>query len=110
VALTGVEPLPTAGLDSGVSGRYLKTAGLAPRKVITMKVLDRVCLDKVDVRRMTEDALARLGIRLINREEVILQCLNCEETWEPVLDCSGKLRPGYWHCPAGYNRGAEQAG
>jgi hypothetical protein len=75
-----------------------------------MKVLDRVCLDKVDVRRMTEDALARLGIRLINCEEVILQFLNCEETWEPVLDCSGKLRPGYWHCPAGCNRGAEQAG
>jgi hypothetical protein len=66
-----------------------------------MRVLDRVCLDKVDLRHMTEDELGRLGIRLINREEVILQCLNCEETWEASLDCSGKLPAGYWHCPAG---------
>jgi hypothetical protein len=69
-----------------------------------MRVRDRVCLDKVDVRHMTEAELGRMGIRLINREEVILQCLNCEETWEPSLDCSGKLPVGYWHCPAGCMR------
>ena len=41
-----------------------------------MRVLDRVCLDKVDMRHMAEAELGRMGIRLINREEVILQCLN----------------------------------
>lgn len=69
-----------------------------------MKLVDRESIDKVDVRHMTEDELALRGIRLINREEVILQCLNCEETWEPVLDFSGKLPPGYWHCPSGCNQ------
>ena len=68
-----------------------------------MKVLDRVCLDKVDVRHMTEEALSRLGVRLVNHSEVILECLHCEETWEPVLDSSGKLASGYWKCPAGCN-------
>jgi hypothetical protein len=69
-----------------------------------MRVLDRVCLDKVDVRHMTEAELGRMGIRLINREEVILQCLNCEETWEAFLDCSGRLPVGWWHCPSGCMR------
>jgi len=55
----------------------------------------------MDVRHMTEDELGRAGIRLINREEVILQCLHCEETWEVSLDSSGKLPMGYWQCPAG---------
>jgi len=41
-----------------------------------MNVLDRVCLDKVDVRHMTEDQLSRLGVRLVNHSEVILECLN----------------------------------
>jgi hypothetical protein len=68
-----------------------------------MKVLDRVCLDKMDVRHMTEEELSRLGLRLINHDEVILQCLHCEETWEPQLDCGGKLPPDYWKCPAGCN-------
>ena len=68
-----------------------------------MKVLDHVCLDKVDVRHMTEEALSRLGVRLVNPSEVILECLHCEETWEPVLDSSGKLATGYWKCPAGCN-------
>jgi hypothetical protein len=68
-----------------------------------MKILDRVCLDKVDVRHMTEEELSRLGIRLVNHDEVIIQCLHCEETWEPTLDCGGKLAPDYWKCPAGCN-------
>jgi hypothetical protein len=68
-----------------------------------MKALDRVCLDKVDVRHMTKEELGRVGVRLINREEVILQCLNCAKTWEALLDSSGKLPASYWHCPAGCN-------
>jgi hypothetical protein len=77
--------------------------GKSPGKATAMKVLDRVCLDKVDVRHMTEEELAHLGIRLVNHDEVILECLVCEETWEPVLDAAGKLPQGYWHCPCGCN-------
>ena len=69
-----------------------------------MKVLDRVCLDKVDVRHMTEEELSRLGVRIVNPSELILECLHCEETWEPGLDSSGKLALGYWKCPAGCNK------
>jgi hypothetical protein len=68
-----------------------------------MKVLDRVCLDKMDVRHMTEEELSSRGLRLANHAEVILQCLSCEETWEPQLDSSGKLASDYWKCPAGCN-------
>jgi hypothetical protein len=68
-----------------------------------MNVRDRVCLDKVDVRHMTEEELSRLGVRVVNHSELILECLNCEEVWEPVLDSSGKLESGYWKCPSGCN-------
>ena len=68
-----------------------------------MKVLDHVCLDKVDVRHMPEEQLSVLGVRIVNRNQLILECLRCQETWEPALDSSGKLAPDYWKCPAGCN-------
>lgn len=77
-----------------------KSYGETRKGSATMNVLDRVCLDKVDVRHMTEEELARLGVRLIDHNQLILQCLHCEETWEPMLDSSGKLPAGYWKCPA----------
>ena len=68
-----------------------------------MNLLDRVYLDKVDVRHMTEDEMSRLGVRLVDHDQVVLQCLQCQETWEPLVDCAGKLDPDFWKCPAGCN-------
>ena len=69
-----------------------------------MRVLDRPCTDKEDVRHMPEADLALLGVRLINRQDVTLQCTACMETWSPQLDSNGKLAFDYWACPANCNR------
>jgi hypothetical protein len=69
-----------------------------------MRVLDRTCMDKEDVRHMTDAELARLGVRLINRQDVTLECGVCGETWLPQLDSNGKLPFDYYVCPANCNR------
>jgi len=69
-----------------------------------MKVLDYTCVDKEDVRQMADTELARLGVRLLNRQETVLQCTTCMETWSPQLDSNGKLPFDYWVCPANCNR------
>lgn len=52
-----------------------------------------------DPRRMTGVQLARLGIQIQNRFDLVLQCVTCRETWSPRLDANGKLSAGYWICP-----------
>jgi hypothetical protein len=69
-----------------------------------MRVMDRFCTDKEDVRKMADADLARLGIRLHNKQDLVLQCTTCGETWSPQLDSNGKLPFDYWVCPANCNR------
>jgi hypothetical protein len=69
-----------------------------------MKALARNRVDKEDVRRMPKTELASLGVRLLNHENFVLQCLNCEETWSPQLGDDGKLPFDAFLCPVGCNR------
>jgi hypothetical protein len=68
-----------------------------------MRVLDCAGLDKQDVRHMTDAELSELGVRLINRMDVVLRCNECGENWSPQLDAGGKLPFDYWVCPAKCN-------
>jgi hypothetical protein len=69
-----------------------------------MRVLDRAGLDKQDVRHMTDAEFSELGVRLVNRTDLVLRCDQCGETWAPQLDSAGKLPFDYWVCPARCNR------
>jgi len=69
-----------------------------------MKSLAHNRLDKEDVRHMPEAELTGIGVRLLHRDDFILQCLSCEETWAPQLDGDGKLPFDAFRCPAGCNR------
>ncbi|SPE38276.1 conserved hypothetical protein [Candidatus Sulfopaludibacter sp. SbA3] len=69
-----------------------------------MRVLDRNRMDKEDVRQMPDAELALLGVRLLNKQDIVLQCASCRETWAPQLDSTGKLPFDYWVCPANCNR------
>ncbi|MBS1854624.1 MAG: hypothetical protein JST11_04610 [Acidobacteria bacterium] len=68
-----------------------------------MRAIDRPGIDKQDLRHMSAADLARLGVRLTDRKELILQCERCGETWTPQLDAGGKLPFDYWLCPAKCN-------
>jgi hypothetical protein len=69
-----------------------------------MKTLEHNRVDKEDVRHMTESELATMGVRLLNREDIVLQCLKCQETWSPQLDGNGKLPFDAFLCPARCNQ------
>ena len=69
-----------------------------------MKVLERSYTDKEDVRHMGTEELSRLGVSLVDRQNVTLRCNVCGETWSPQLDANGKLPFDYWQCPAHCNR------
>ncbi|MCX6628664.1 MAG: hypothetical protein NTW28_13665 [Candidatus Solibacter sp.] len=64
-----------------------------------MRLLDRTATDKEDVRHMTAAELASLGIAILDKRDLILQCTCCGRTWLPELDADGKLPFDYWLCP-----------
>ena len=68
-----------------------------------MRLLDRNLVDKEDVRHMSEEQLTQLGVRLVDQNDMSLECLACGHTWTPQLDCDGKLAFDYWLCPAQCN-------
>jgi hypothetical protein len=68
-----------------------------------MKTLARNRVDKEDVRHMADAELASLDVRLLKREELVLECMKCGETWSPQLGDDGKLLFDAFLCPAGCN-------
>ena len=68
-----------------------------------MRLLDRTATDKEDVRHMTGAELASLGIAILDKRDLLLQCNCCGQTWLPELDANGKLPFDYWLCPRACN-------
>jgi hypothetical protein len=68
-----------------------------------MRTIDRPAIDKQDLRSMNDAELSKLGVRMLNRKDLVLECAKCGETWVPQLDSSGKLPFDYWLCPAKCN-------
>jgi hypothetical protein len=68
-----------------------------------MRTMDRAGIDKQDLRHLSDTELRALGVRMVNRTDLILECNRCGETWAPQLDSSGKLPFDYWLCPAKCN-------
>jgi hypothetical protein len=64
-----------------------------------MRALEHEPLAKDDPRRMSHVQLARLGIDVLNRYDLLLKCINCGETWSPHPDAHSRLPAGYWICP-----------
>ena len=68
-----------------------------------MRTIDRAGIDKQDLRYLSDTELSKLGVRIVNRTDLVLECNKCGETWAPQLDSSGKLPCDYWRCPAKCN-------
>ena len=43
--------------------------------------------------------LAKLGVKVINRFALSLECKTCKEQWTPQRHADGRLIKGYWRCP-----------
>jgi len=68
-----------------------------------MRLAERAAIDKEDVRHMTAAELESLGIAVLDKPDVVLQCRRCGQTWLPELDANGKLPFDYWRCPRSCN-------
>ena len=64
-----------------------------------MRVIDHSAVDKQDLRHMTDSELEKMGLRMRDRTDLVLECAACGETWKPELDSNGKLHYDYWLCP-----------
>jgi hypothetical protein len=56
-------------------------------------------IQKIDPRRMSGEQLAALGVQILNKYDLLLECRTCGETWTAQTDSNGRLAPGYWECP-----------
>ena len=43
--------------------------------------------------------MQKLGVRINNKYDLSLECLECGEVWAPQLRLDGTLPRGYWKCP-----------
>jgi hypothetical protein len=43
--------------------------------------------------------MAKVGVRLLNKYGLALQCAACDATWYPKPDADGSLPRGFWRCP-----------
>jgi len=48
---------------------------------------------------MTAGELDSLGISILGKGDLVLQCKCCGQTWTPVMNADGKLPFDYWLCP-----------
>ncbi|HBY61887.1 MAG TPA: hypothetical protein DEH78_18870 [Solibacterales bacterium] len=64
-----------------------------------MKALEHEISAKQDPRRMSGVQLARLGVQILNKYDLSLQCMSCGEVWSPPAGREGALATGYWVCP-----------
>ncbi len=49
--------------------------------------------------QMTGEQLAELGVQILNKFDLQLQCMSCGTTWSPQLIADSRLPEGYWRCP-----------
>lgn len=68
-----------------------------------MQPVERLCIDKEELRAMSEERLAGMGVRMSDRESAELECVACGQTWLPETDSAGKLAFHYWACPSKCN-------
>jgi len=43
--------------------------------------------------------LEKLGVKILNKYDLSLQCRICGEVWSPEYLPDGSLLRGYWKCP-----------
>jgi hypothetical protein len=63
-----------------------------------MRLLDRTATDTEDVRHMTPAELASLGVAILDKVDLTLQCLGCGHIWKPKRSADGALPYDYWIC------------
>ena len=64
-----------------------------------MRTLEHGPVAKEDVRRMTTVQLARLGLEVLNKHDLLVRCVTCGASWKPTPGRDGRLLPSDCVCP-----------
>ena len=59
-------------------------------------------------KRVTDGELAKVGVRIIDRDSVLLECVRRGHRWTPKLMAGGRMPTGWWRCPNGCNEAKEK--
>jgi hypothetical protein len=54
-------------------------------------------------KRLTSGELKKVGVNLLDKRKIKLECKKCGQIWSPNFQSGGKLPKGYWRCPNGCN-------
>jgi hypothetical protein len=49
--------------------------------------------------QMAGEKLRELGVQMLNKFDLQLQCKTCGMIWSPQLSPEANLPEGYWRCP-----------
>jgi len=60
---------------------------------------ETLAVEKVKAKFLSGTQLARLGVQILNKHDLLLQCMTCGEVWATRVEPDGSLPFGYWHCP-----------
>ena len=53
--------------------------------------------------RFNESQMDKVGIIVLDKDKILLQCKKCNQKWTPNLLSGGRLPKNYWHCIDGCN-------
>jgi hypothetical protein len=54
-------------------------------------------------KKVSNDELKKVGVKIISRHTVLLECESCGQRWAPNIQGEGRMPRGYWKCPNGCN-------
>ena len=58
-------------------------------------------MEKSKPKRFTTGELRKVGVKILDKVNIRLQCEKCGQEWSPNLLPGGRLPRNYWKCPNG---------
>jgi hypothetical protein len=46
----------------------------------------------------TADRLARVGLEIIDTDQLLVSCKACGKIWYPLIESGGGVNPRWWRC------------
>ena len=55
------------------------------------------------VNRFSDSDMSKVGVKILDKDRITLECQECGQRWYPCLRKGGTLPRHYWHCPNNCN-------
>jgi hypothetical protein len=85
------------GISASTFARWAILAALGEDQLMIAETVRRPL-------RTTPGELAKVGVKVADKDSFSLKCARCGARWSPMLVSGGRLPRSYWQCPQGCNR------